>query len=153
MNISDYVIIIIPTKSDTRFHHSEFNSIWNFSQSDCSIKKYSAEWDRIFIFCCLRLLLCGNSPFFQLSGLLGKYLNNFSYSKSGKLRFVFKTYWSFQVDFKHAKVRFWLFSVTRILFFQQVNCFFSRKINELTYLKQIISSIMYIFINIKKEKN
>ena len=62
MNISDYVIIIIPTKSDTRFHHSEFNSIWNFSQSDCSIKKYSAEWDRIFIFCCMRLLLYGNSP-------------------------------------------------------------------------------------------
>ena len=45
------------------FNLVNFNSISNSIQSDCSINKYSAEWERIFLFCCMRLLLWGNSPY------------------------------------------------------------------------------------------
>ena len=41
MNIADYVIIV-PTKSDTRFQLSDFNSISSFRDSDCSINKVTA---------------------------------------------------------------------------------------------------------------
>ena len=46
VNITDYVIIMILTKADTRFHFSEFNLISIFRQSDCSFNKYSAVEDR-----------------------------------------------------------------------------------------------------------
>ena len=46
MSIADYDIITTPAKYVMRFQLSEFNSISNSSQSDCSINKYSAERDR-----------------------------------------------------------------------------------------------------------
>ena len=58
VSIPEYVIMLIPTKSGTRFHFSEFTSISNSSQTDCSTNKCSAIWVPNSIFYCMRFLPC-----------------------------------------------------------------------------------------------